>query len=162
MIEKAKKFAVDAHGEQKYGDKPYVVHLDAVVSHLKAYGENAQIVGYLHDVVEDTEISYEKVKEVFGEFIADCVGIVTDEAGQNRKERKKKTYEKMAKVIGDLELALIVKAADRLANIEACLAGGNKDLLAMYKAEHLTFQMSVYRKGLCDDIWQKLEESLGA
>lgn len=162
MIEKAKKFAVEAHGEQKYGNKPYVVHLEAVVNNLKNHGENAQIIGYLHDVVEDTEITYEEVKNSFGEFVADCVEIVTDEPGNSRKERKKKTYEKMAKVSGELELALTVKAADRLANIHACIKGGNTDLMEMYKGEHLTFQTSVYRKNLCEDIWRRIGEALNA
>ena len=158
MIEQAKKFAVQAHGEQKYGVKPYVVHLEAVVSHLKDYGETAQIIAYLHDVVEDTEVSYEEVKDYFGQFVADCVAIVTNQPGSSRKERKKKTYKKMAKVSGDLELALIVKAADRLANIQACVADDNFKQLDVYKSEHVAFQASVYRKGLCEDIWQKINE----
>lgn len=162
MLKKAKEFALKAHGQQLYGDKPYIVHLQAVVSHLECYGETAQIVGYLHDVVEDTEVSYNEVKELFGKFIADCVAIVTDEPGSNRGARKKKTYEKMSKVSGDLELALTVKAADRLANLQACLTDDNKKLLAMYKNEHPTFQLSVYRKNLCEDIWQKIEVSINA
>lgn len=162
MITKAKEFAVKAHGQQMYGNKPYIVHLEAVVSNLKKYGETAQIIGYLHDVVEDTEVSLNVINEHFGEFITECVAIVTDEAGNNRKERKKKTYNKMANVSGDLELALIVKAADRLSNIQACVAGYNKELLAMYKHEHPTFQKSVYRQELCDDIWKKMDDSLNS
>lgn len=158
MITKAKEFAVKAHGLQKYGNKPYIVHLNDVVSHLKDYGETAQIIGYLHDVIEDTNISYDEVKEIFGEYVADCVAIVTDEPGANRKERKTKTYKKMANVSGDLQLALTVKAADRLSNIQACNVGGNESLMAMYKKEHSTFLKSVYRKGLCDRIWQQIEE----
>ncbi|MEA1980594.1 MAG: HD domain-containing protein [candidate division Zixibacteria bacterium] len=162
MIKKAKEFALKAHDQQRYGDKPYIVHLKAVVNHLECYGETAQVVGYLHDVVEDTEVSYNELKELFGKFIADCVAIVTDELGSNRKERKKKTYKKMAKVSGDLALALTVKAADRLANIQACIAGNNNDLLDVYKKEHPNFQRSVYRENLCEEIWQKIEASLNA
>lgn len=157
MLNKAKAFAMKAHGEQKYGDEPYIVHLEAVVANLESYGEKAQIIGYLHDVIEDTEVGYQDVKNVFGDLIANCVAIVTDEEGQNRKERKARTYKKMSKVTGELELALIVKAADRLANIRACVKDGNERLLSMYKGEHPVFRSSVYREGLCEDIWHDIE-----
>jgi (p)ppGpp synthase/HD superfamily hydrolase len=59
MINKAKEFAIKHHGEQKYGDRPYSFHLDQVVSYLVPYGETAQVIGYLHDVVEDTDVTLE-------------------------------------------------------------------------------------------------------
>ena len=161
MINKAKEFAIAAHADQKYGDKPYIVHLQAVVNNVQSYGVIAQVVAYLHDVVEDTEVSYEDVKNAFGEFVADCVAIVTDEPGEDRKQRKKMTYEKMAQVSGDLELALTVKAADRLANIQACAKGSNARLMAVYKSEHAVFTEAVYRMGLCDDIWEKIRTIMG-
>ena len=45
----ARAFAVQAHGGQRYGEHPYVVHLDAVAEHLIPYGELAISLGYLHD-----------------------------------------------------------------------------------------------------------------
>ena len=160
-IQQAKAFAIKAHGNQQYGDKPYAVHLNAVAELLKEYGETAQIIAYLHDVIEDTEITYTDVKNEFGEFIADCVAIVTDEPGTTRKERKKKTYAKMKTITGDLELALIVKTADRLANIQSCIDDGLSDLLEMYIKEHPAFQAAVYREDLCVDIWQKIQGLVG-
>ena len=64
-IHQANTFAIRAHGNQQYGDKPYVVHLDAVAELLTKYGETAQIIAYLHDVIEDTEITYTDVKNEF-------------------------------------------------------------------------------------------------
>lgn len=157
MLSKAREFAIKAHGKQKYGEQPYIVHLEAVVANLSSYGETAQVIGYLHDVIEDTDVTYEKVKQVFGPFVADCVAIVTDELGTNRKERKTKTYEKMSKVSGELELALLVKAADRLANVRACLAGGKPHLINVYKCEHSVFKNAAYREGQCDEIWQEID-----
>ena len=153
MREKAKSFAIKAHGDQKYGEQPYIVHLEAVVAHLHDYGEQAVVMGYLHDVIEDTAAVYAQLSSEFGAFIADGVAILTDEPGRNRKERKTLTYAKMARVSGELELALVVKAADRLANVQACIANGKADLLKMYKREHSAFRSAVYRPGLCDDLW---------
>ena len=57
MLDQARAFALAAHGDQMYGARPYSFHLDAVVRLLSPYGIEAQVIGYLHDVVEDTEVS---------------------------------------------------------------------------------------------------------
>ena len=160
MIEKARDYAIAAHGEQKYGDKPYIHHLEAVVKILEPYGNGAKLIGYLHDVAEDTHISIKEIEKEFGPFVAACVAMLSDEPGANRKERKSKTYEKMSKVAGKEELALVVKAADRLANIEACISDKNMSLLSMYQNEHEAFSKAVYRQGLCDDIWKRINKSI--
>ena len=64
----------------------------------------------------------------------------------------------MAQVVGEREIALVVKAADRLANMRACLADKKEDLLAVYREEFPAFQQAVYRPGLCDAIWTALAE----
>mgnify|MGYP000024944606 FL=1 len=158
MIIKAREFAILHHGDQQYGVHPYSVHLDAVASITSAYGESAEVVAYLHDVVEDTQVSTADIESIFGSLIADCVAILTDEPGENRKERKVKTYQKMAAVTGKAELALLVKTADRLANVRACILGKNQRLLDIYKSEHKVFCQSVYREGLCEPLWVELNE----
>ena len=157
MNNQARQFAIAAHGNQMYGDHPYSFHLDAVASIARKYGETAETVAYLHDVVEDTKIGLDEIENQFGVLVAKCVAILTDEPGENRKERKTKTYVKMAKVKGEETLALLVKAADRLANFRASIADNNQKLIEMYKSEHAVFKASVYRQGLCEDIWQELD-----
>ena len=68
----------------------------------------------------------------------------------------------MAKVTGESEIALVVKAADRLANARACLSDKNERLKAMYKAEHPMFGKSVFRKGACDEFWAELRAIFNA
>ncbi|MCW5201811.1 HD domain-containing protein [Desulfobulbus sp. US4] len=156
MITKAREFALKHHGEQKYGEHPYVVHLDAVAELVQQYGETAVVIAYLHDVVEDTDASLHDIKKEFGGLIADCVAVLTDEPGGDRKERKGKTYSKMARVCGETEIALLVKAADRLANMRACVADKKERLLKVYKAEYPVFKEAVYRPGMCEEIWVEL------
>lgn len=153
----ARAFAVDMHGAQMYGSHPYSYHLDAVAALLVPYGLQAQVVGYLHDVVEDTDATIADVQSRFGEHVAACVALLTDEPGANRKERKAKTYAKLAQVNGSHELALIVKAADRLANVRACVSDGNNRLQAMYRSEHAVFRDSAFRPGLCNGLWAELD-----
>lgn len=157
MIKFARDFAIYAHGNQRYGDQPYVVHLDSVSQLLQPYGETAQIIGYLHDILEDTEITAEQLRTQFGSFITECVKIVSDEPGEDRKERKIKTYEKMAKINAEYELALLVKTADRLANIKASLASKSERHLKTYRDEHEEFRAAVFRDGLGQPLWQELD-----
>ena len=156
----ARAFALAAHGDQRYGTHPYSHHLDAVAAILEPYGKTAQIVGYLHDTLEDTSATRAEVARRFGEHVADCVDILTDEPGPDRKSRKTLTYAKMSKVEGDTSLALIVKVADRLANVRACRDHDNHDMLAKYRNEHGAFRPAVHRPGLCDDLWDALERLL--
>jgi (p)ppGpp synthase/HD superfamily hydrolase len=160
MLDTARSFAVAAHGEQPYGDRPYAYHLDAVASLLAPYGEEAQVVGYLHDVVEDTKTTAAEVESRFGSHIAACVALLTDEPAPNRKERKAKTYAKLAEVRGRTELALVVKAADRLANVQACVADRKRVLWEVYRNEQGAFRGAAYRPGLCDRLWSELESML--
>jgi (p)ppGpp synthase/HD superfamily hydrolase len=143
-----------------YGFKPYVAHLDAVAEIVSPFGEAARIVAYLHDVVEDTPVQIEQVTEAFGALTAECFRLLTDEPGATRKERKARTYAKLAAISGPTERALIVKAADRLANVRACVDDGMQRMWEMYKAEHPVFRSSAYRKGLCEPIWQGLDSLL--
>ncbi len=160
MHNAARLFAVAVHGEQKYGDDPYSKHLDAVAILAEPYGPHAVTVAYLHDAVEDTSATLAEIEQQFDQFIATCVGLLTDEPGATRKERKAKTYAKMAGVTGPTELALVVKAADRLANVRACIAGARAEQWEVYRSEHEAFYSAAYRSGLCDPLWAELQQLL--
>lgn len=157
MINQARNFAQQAHGKQAYGAHPYVYHLDMVAGYLSAYGELAQVIAYLHDVVEDTEVSLQSIEATFGCFVAECVNLLSDEPAPTRQERKAKSYQKLATVTGDAELALIVKVADRIANVKTCILEQEDELFAIYVSEQAVFKASAYRPGLCDELWQQLE-----
>ena len=130
-LDEARTFAYSAHAGQLYGTLPYSAHLDAVTELVAPFGERAQALAYLHDVVDDTGVSAEVIRERFGPHVAECMALLTDVPGPNRKERKAKTYAKLAKVSGPAELALVIKAADRLANVRACLADGKQAMWRM-------------------------------
>jgi (p)ppGpp synthase/HD superfamily hydrolase len=157
LVARARAFAVAAHGEQRYGDQPYSVHLEAVAAILAPFGEVAQVLGYLHDVVEDTPVSLETLSAEFGERVTTLVLLVTDEPGANRRERKARSNAKMTAISGEDFLALVVKAADRLANLRASAAGGADSKLGMYRREHPDFRRAAYRSGLCDDLWREID-----
>jgi (p)ppGpp synthase/HD superfamily hydrolase len=155
-IREAREFALKAHGNQKYGEQPYSVHLESVAELLVPFGEEAQMLGYLHDVVEDTKTRIEEIEQRFGQQIARCVELLTDEPGKNRRERRARTNAKLSQVGKEDELALIVKAADRLANLRASVICSDQSKLQMYRKEHPAFKQAVFRKDLCDDLWQEM------
>lgn len=62
LLDKAIKIAVDAHsGQVDKAGVYYIFHPLRVM--LKLSTEEERIVGILHDVIEDTNITYEKLKE---------------------------------------------------------------------------------------------------
>lgn len=101
----ARDFSIAAHGDQRYGVNPYSVHLDAVTEIVSPYGEDAQVIAYLHDVVEDTPVKIDVIREQFGDKIAACVSLLTDEPGVNRKERKARTNAKLQAVSTEMNLS---------------------------------------------------------
>jgi (p)ppGpp synthase/HD superfamily hydrolase len=153
MINKAREFANKAHAQQRYGDLPYMAHVEAVAALLKPFGQDAMVVGYLHDVLEDTNTNIKELEAEFGAHIAKCVALLKDDPSKSRRDRKRDACARLCRVTGKEELALIVSAADRLANMQACIAAGDVKRLKMYLKEWDDFEAAVYRKGLCDGLW---------
>lgn len=159
LVESAAAYAATKHKDQKYGDDPYVKHLASVVEVLVRFGhgtETMMAAGWLHDSVEDTDATIEEIKLVFGEAVSKVVYAVTNEPGVNRKERHAKTYPK----IKASPEGTILKLADRIANVEACI-DTKDDKIGMYKKEHLKFKEFLYESGPLDPMWRHLDFLIG-
>lgn len=138
---KARAYAEIAHTGQLYNqDVPYTYHLDQVVAVLGRFGivdPESQCAGYLHDVLEDTNRSYNDILRLFGERVAERVFAVTCAKGRNRRERNEATYPG----IREREENVILKLADRIANVEyGCASGGKTD---MYAKEFSSFEIGI-------------------
>ena len=98
LIEKGIQFALSAHHGQtrKQSNTPYVVHPISVGFLLQKYGYNEKIItaGILHDVLEDTEATYEQIVKEFGVEIADLVKEASEpDKALPWKERKQHTVQ---------------------------------------------------------------------
>ena len=175
LVDEAREFAIKAHGDQKYGDLPYITHLDDVAGVLKEFccgGELELTLAYLHDVLEDCPLYKEELVKEFGGDIYTLVEFLTDEEGLTRKERKRETY---ARVIRQIVLwesffptgtglhikqsaAVRVKVADRLANIRRSVG---TDLFKMYKKEREVFRLAYYSEDVCEAMWEEYDRLLG-
>ncbi len=160
--EQARAFAVVAHGDQRYGQHPYVKHLDDVAAVCRYYFvccDELVEIAYLHDVLEDTDVGVDQLSDQFGVLVTDACLVLRDEPGANRRDRKRRTHAKLA--MSTNRWALKVKAADRLANVRACLEHDPDGLLDMYRGEHAEFRKAVYREGMCEMLWVELDGLLG-
>jgi (p)ppGpp synthase/HD superfamily hydrolase len=153
QLRAAQSFAEVAHEGQKYGDEPYTVHLKAVAMVLCRFGctdEHLLSAAFLHDVVEDTDVTIDQVNLCFGKRVADLVYRVTNEPGANRMARHVATYPK----IKESEDAVMLKLADRIANVEASVE--DPDKMKMYTKEWPFFKESLYTPGLHEPMWKHL------
>lgn len=164
MIVEAMTFSRDKHSTQAYDEYPYFKHLENTYQVLIDHGfseDNPEdlpllIAAWLHDILEDTATSYTDLKKKFGEEVAEIVFCVTDELARNRKERKEKTYPK----IRSNSKAIILKVADRIANIKHGLQKENDQFTAMYKKEFEDFQRELRIYKHIENMWETLSNLL--
>lgn len=125
---------------------PYEFHLRMVAQAAKdfinlipdsndgesTFRDNVMMAAYGHDLIEDTRVSYNDVKEVLGVRAADIIYAVSNEKGKNRKERANdKYYEGIRNTPG----AVFVKLADRIANVQYSKMTKSR-MFEMYKKEN--------------------------
>lgn len=122
LIDQAKEFAVRMHGSQRYGTKPYAVHLKAVADKVMFWNGTAQQIAaaWLHDTMEDTMdplTIVEKrviIERKFGAAVESIVFCCTGTC-LGRKEAFEEQMEKL-----DMRPdAMLVKTADRWCNMTA-------------------------------------------
>lgn len=148
------EFAISQH--TRFG-KPYdLMHIPQVVSIVSEKTSDPDVIAaaWLHDVVEDTGVSIDEIRQMYGNRVAQIVWDVTDEPGVNRAERKKNTLPKTAQNPD----AALIKLADRLANVTA--SQGDERRLSMYRTEHPEFQSALQSAAPYKDMWSALTSML--
>ena len=124
LILKAFEFAFEHHGKQKRkSGEPYIVHPVAVAKSLVELNcDDATIcAALLHDVIEDTGVSSEEMRKVFGDEITSLVDGVTKLGKLNFKSSEQEqanNFRKMLLAIAKDMRVVLVKLADRLNNMQ--------------------------------------------
>jgi guanosine-3',5'-bis(diphosphate) 3'-pyrophosphohydrolase len=123
LIAQAYDFAKIAHvGQLRKSGEPYFVHVFTTAKNLAEIGMNSNIIaaGFLHDVLEDTEIKEDEMRQVFGDEITNLVLSVT-KLGKVKYTGIQRNVENLRKFfvsIADDMRVIVIKLADRLHNIE--------------------------------------------
>lgn len=142
---KAIEFANVKHAGQvrRVSNEPYITHPMAVMILLVAYKPKSKnlnallCAGILHDVLEDTDTTFEELVENFGGMIASLVLELTND--EKEIERLGKNEYLKIKLRGLSSYALTIKLIDRLVN----LRDNPKE---SYKADTYTLLVELQRK----------------
>lgn len=140
------ELACRCHEGQTYGGKNYVNgHLQPVskeahlvlirqesnIDPLKDYRLSVSIIGWLHDILEDTDMTAQGLRSRgYPDEVVDAVVAITKVEGESRKEYLRKCK--------DNYLALVVKKADTMVNLTNSYKEGNYKRIKKY-TEQLAF-----------------------
>jgi (p)ppGpp synthase/HD superfamily hydrolase len=123
LITKAAHYAAIAHSRHRRKDldaTPYINHLAEVASLLAEADCPAYVIaaGYLHDTIEDVDVTYEMLDAEFGSQIADLVLTVTDDKTKNKQARKAQQVEHASAASVD---TAALKLADKISNLRSLM-----------------------------------------
>jgi GTP pyrophosphokinase len=128
MIRKAFNLAVESHKDmRRKSGEPYIYHPIAVaqiaVSEI-GLGPTSVVCALLHDVVEDTEISLDDIRMMFGEKVAKIIDGLTKISGvfDQTSSLQAENFRKMLLTLSDDIRVILIKLADRLHNMRTLLS----------------------------------------
>src|SRR5437773_118269 len=123
LLRRAYVFSAFEHrGQVRHSGEPYLIHPLAVADFLADMKLDAVAIaaGLLHDVVEDTLTTIERIRELFGPEVAHVVEGVTKIGAipfSSSEERQAESFRKMLLAMVDDIRVILVKLADRLHNM---------------------------------------------
>ncbi|HEY8435595.1 MAG TPA: bifunctional (p)ppGpp synthetase/guanosine-3',5'-bis(diphosphate) 3'-pyrophosphohydrolase [Haloplasmataceae bacterium] len=123
FIHRAFLYSKQHHGDQvRKSGEPYIIHpleVAIILADLRC-GPATIAAGLLHDVLEDTDVTYERLVEDFGEEIATLVDGVT-KLGKikfvSKEQEQSKNHQKMFLAMAKDIRVILIKLADRLHNM---------------------------------------------
>ena len=161
----AQDYATQAHRStnHRYDEYHYDYHLGMVAGIAEEFlpqtdfstEEYPQIIAgaWCHDIIEDARETYNDVKKILGEEVAEIVFHLTNEKGRTRSERANDKYYAGIK---SSDKACFVKCCDRLANMRYSMSKGSK-MIEIYRREFPSFKGKLYTPGKFEAIWMALD-----
>src|SRR5579872_42578 len=123
LLRRAYVFSAFEHrGQVRHSGEPYLIHPLAVADFLADMKLDVVAIaaGLLHDVVEDTLTTIERIRELFGPEVAHVVEGVTKISAipfSSTEERQAENFRKMLLAMVDDIRVILVKLADRVHNM---------------------------------------------
>jgi len=138
--QQAMAFAMKKHDGQtrKYTGEPYINHCAEVVSILEDYGHNDEdlkTAAILHDVVEDTDATFQDIKIMFGRKVCQLVFFVTNLVDKDQGNRKTRFELNILHIVSTPDIdPLLIKCADLISNTKS-IVERDPDFAIVYLAE---------------------------
>jgi (p)ppGpp synthase/HD superfamily hydrolase len=164
---KAYRFAAQAHhGQTMPGTNwPYIMHLSLVSMEVMAAlhvergsdGNLAVQCALLHDVIEDTDVTYEQITAEFGEKVAQGVLALSKDETMDKSRQMQDSLKRIQQQPGEVWM---VKLADRISNLAPPPYYWTKDRIARYREEAIEIYNALYSAS--ELLAARLEEKIKA
>ena len=164
---KALRYAAEAHHGQTVpgSEMPYVVHVTMVAMEVIAAlghedgldGDLAVQCALLHDVIEDTGISYEKLAAEFGTDVAE--GVLALSKSSLLKSKPEKMADSLERIKQQPKEIWMVKLADRITNLQPPPGHWKDEKIERYReeAEEILAALGDASKFLSERLAEKLQ-----
>lgn len=164
LVTRAIIFAAQAHDgmRRKKSDLPYILHPVEAAAIVGSLTENQEVIAAaaLHDVIEDTPVTFEEVVAEFGPRVAALVWSESEDKRENLppeetwRVRKEEAIEILQQT-KDLEVKMLY-LGDKLANMRSIYQQWQKEGDAMWQGFHQTdpAQHGWYYRSIADNIME--------
>ena len=164
IYQKTIAFAAENHGQQKIPDGlPYIVHLSNVamevfIAHKQKPDFDLELaiqLALLHDVLEDTTLSFKQLKDVFDRVVATGVLALTKNVSLDKKDQMQDSLTRILKK--DKEVA-IVKLCDRITNLQKPPVKWDKEKIKIYHLQAI--KIAERLKGKNEYLDKRIQENI--
>lgn len=134
-------------GMRKCGIKPAFLHALEVALYLKtmyralSQPENTIVAALLHDILEDTSVTYRELAEMFGATVAHACELLNKKTPDGKKD-----MHEYADEMALSELASVVKGADRINNLQSMIGVFSMEKQIAYVAEARNLYVPMLKK----------------
>jgi len=162
LVKSAELLAKKKHAGQfgKDGSTPYSKHLEDVVNRLKSLGvidEELLSAGWLHDIIEYTDASFDSLHEQFGNRIAVIVSSLSKDKTLPRKQREKAYNTQLKEASFDAKLIKLCDISANLSDLKKYDASKSKKLREIKQKRHY---LNIIKKDLTNTDYPKMSTLL--
>ena len=157
LVKSAEFLAKKKHaGHLRKDGSTFSKHLEDVVNRLKGLGvidEEILSAGWLHEIIEETDVSFDDLYEQFGNRISVIVSSLTEDKTLPRKQREKAYRLQLKEASFDAKLIKLCDISANLSNLKNYDASKSKKLRELKQKR---YHLSIIRKDLMNSDFPKI------
>ncbi|MHA7648069.1 HD domain-containing protein [Nitrosopumilus sp. S4] len=141
LVKNAELYAKEKHKQmtRKDGVTPYSKHLDDVSNRLKSLGvidEEILCAGWLHDTIENTDVTFDDLYEQFGSKVAVLVSSLSKDMSLPRKKREQAYVKQLKEASADAKLIKLCDISANLSDLKNYNASKSQKLRQVRQKRH--------------------------